>query len=129
VSRREQEPTITLARDEFTVERRRLEGHPEAVRYSSRQDVADAYGNVTTWVIDQYRLEGEIIALVQVVSASGGIRLVLPANVTRTIAAGQMTLATKHRRKVAKRVVADRRARGEKVGNPEALAKARRRKK
>jgi hypothetical protein len=124
----EREPEVRLARDEVTAERRRLENHPEAVKYSSRIDVPDDYGNLTTWVIDQYRLDGFIIALVQIVNATTGIRLVLPPAVTRIIAAGQMTLATKHRRKVARRVVADKRARGEKVGNPEALAKARRKK-
>lgn len=123
------EAQVTLARDPFTVERRRLEGHPEAVKTSSRLDVPDDYGNVTTWVIDQYRLEGTVIALVQIITADGGSRIVLPPAVTRTIAAGQDKLATKNRRRVGKRIAADKLARGEKVGNPEALAKARKRKK
>lgn len=42
------------------------------------------------------------------------------------IARHQSSLVTKQRRKVARRVVADKRARGEQVGNPEALAAHRR---
>ena len=120
-------PLVTLARDEFTTERRRLDGHPEAVKTSSRLDVPDDYGNLTTWVIDQYRLEGDVIALVQIIDRESGTRLVLPPAVTRVIASGPDKLVSKHRRKVAKRIVADKRARGEQVGNPEALALARHR--
>lgn len=123
-----QEAEVKLARDEFTVERRRLEGHPEAVKTSSRLDVPDGYGNLTTWVIDQYRLDGDVVALVQIVTREGGSRLVLPSQVTRAIAAGQDKLASKNRRKVARRIVADKRARGEQVGNPDALAAARKKK-
>ncbi len=34
-------PTVQLARDEFTVARRTLEDHPEAVKASSRHDIVD----------------------------------------------------------------------------------------
>lgn len=120
------EPEIKLSRDEFTVERRRLDGHPEAVASSSRIDVVDDYGNVSTWVLDLYRLEGRVTALVQRGSPEGYIRLVIPADVTAAITRHQSGLVTKQRRKTAKRVAADRKARGEKVGNPEALAAHRR---
>jgi hypothetical protein len=120
---------ITLPRDEFTVRRRELEAHPEAVAASSRIDVVDPYGNVITWVLDLYRLEGHVTAFVQRGAAEGDYkRLVIPPAVTAAITRHQSSLVTKHRRKVAKRVVADRRARGEQVGNPAALAAARKRK-
>lgn len=108
--RGEDEPTMRLARDEFTVERRRLEGHPEAVKAYSRIDVADDYGNVTTWVIDQYRLEGHVTAFVQRGAPDGYTRMVMPHQVTAAIARHHRGLASKHRRKQARRSVADLRA-------------------
>lgn len=126
---RDQEPTIKLARDEFTVERRRLEGHPEAVAAASRLDVVDDYGNVTTWVVDLFRLDGDVTAFIQRGATDGYIRVVIPPAVTAAIARHTAGLVSKARRKVARRVVADRRARGEQIGNPAALAAARKRRK
>ncbi len=121
-----EQATVTLARDEFTTERRRLDGHPEAVKASARIDVEDDIRGTTTWVIDLYRLGAQVTALVQRGAPDNGyIRMVIPPDVTSAIARHQAGLVTKARRKVARRVVADKRARGERVGNPEALAKAR----
>jgi hypothetical protein len=111
-----EEPSVKLARDEFTVERRRLDGHPEVVKASSRIDVADDYGNVTTWVVDLYRLDGSVTAFVQRGAPDGYIRIVVPPLVTAAISRHQAGLITKHRRKVARRSVADLRAQsGEEV--------------
>ena len=123
---REQEPTIRLSRDEFTARRRELNDHPEAVHASSRVDVVNPYGDVSTWVLDLFRVEGRVTALIQRFTADGGTRMVIPPEVTTAIARHQSSLVTKQRRKVARRVVADKRARGEQVGNPEALAAHRR---
>ncbi len=115
-----------LPRDEFTARRRALDGHPEAVAASARIDVTDAYGAVVTWVLDLYRLEGAVTAFVQRGAGPGDyIRLVIPPAVTGAIARHSAGLVTKARRKTARRVVADRIARGESVGNPAALAAAR----
>lgn len=121
----EKDATVVLARDEFTARRRELDGHPEAVAASSRIDVVDVYGNVRTWVLDLYRLDGAVTAFVQRGGTDDYIRLVVPPQVTSAIARHQAGLVTKARRRVAKRVVADRLARGEQVGNPEALRKGR----
>lgn len=124
--KRDDEPTMRLARDEFTVERRRLDGHPEAVKASSRIDVPDDYGNVTTWVIDQYRLEGNVTAFVQRGAPDGYTRLVMPPQVTAAIARHHRGLASKHRRKVARRSIADlRAASGEAVEAPNARRRRR----
>ena len=125
MSNRTDEPQVTLARDEFTAKRRDLQNHPEGVEASSRIDVTDIYGNVTTWVLDLYRVEGKVTALVQRGAPDGYIRLVMPPDVTSAIARHFSLLVTKARKKTARRVVADKRARGEQVGNPEALAAAR----
>lgn len=121
-------PQMVLPRDEFTVRRRELQNHPEAVAASSRIDVTDPYGNVVTWVLDLFRLEGAITAFVQRGADGDYKRFVMPPSVTAAIARHQLTLVTKHRRKVARRIVADKRARGERLGNPEALKAARKRK-
>jgi len=123
---REQEPTMALPRDEFTATRRDLDNHPEAVKAQSRIDVADYYGNVTTWVLDLFRLEGDVTAFVQRMGNDGGQRFVIPPAVTSAIGRHQQALVTKARRRVGKRVAADKLARGEQVGNPEALAAHRR---
>tara|TARA_R110000751_G_scaffold183450_1_gene290120 strand:- start:398 stop:820 length:423 start_codon:yes stop_codon:yes gene_type:complete len=118
-------PTVRLSRDEFTERRRELTNHPEAVAATSRIDVEDDYGNVTTWVLDLYRVGSDVTAFLQRGGNDGYIRLVLPPTVTSSINRHQSGLITKARRKTSRRVVADKRARGEKVGNPEALKKAR----
>lgn len=101
--RPEEEPEVRLARDEFTKERRSLEGHPEAVAASSRIDVVDNYGNLTTWVVDLFRKEGQVTAFVQVGRPDGYTRLLIPPKVNAAIARHFGGLATKHRRKVARR--------------------------
>ena len=130
-STREQDPQAVLPRDEFTSKRRDLDNHPEAVKAQSRLDVVDHYGNVTTWVLDLYRLDGDVTAFVQRINGESGTRFVVPPAVTAAITRHQSALVTKARRKVGKRIAADKLARGEQVGNPAALAlarKARRRK-
>lgn len=114
-----------LPRDEFTARRRELDGHPEAVTASTRIDVSDPYGNVTTWVLDLYRVDGLVTAFVQRGAPDGYTRLVIPPQVTAAVARHQAGLVSKSRRRTARRIIADKRARGEPVGNPEALAKAR----
>lgn len=115
------EPTAKLARDEFTATRRSLDNHPEAVKAQSRIDVVDDYGNVATWNLDLYRLDGRVTAFVQRGATGDYIRLVIPPDVTAAIARHSAGLVTKHRRKVGRRVAADRKARGEKVGNAESF--------
>lgn len=116
----------TLPKDEYTAKLRQLDNHPDAVKTSSRVDDVDPYGNITTWVIDSYRVEGAVTAFVQRGSADGYTRLVMPPSVVAAMTRQGAGLVTKVRRKTARRVIADRRARGEKLGNPDALKKARR---
>jgi hypothetical protein len=80
------------------------------VKATSRIDVADDYGNVTTWNLDLYRLDGRVTAFVQKGGAEGYIRLVVPSPVTAAISRHSAGLVTKHRRKVARRSIADLRA-------------------
>lgn len=115
----------TLPRDEFSVARRELANHPEAVQATSRIDVADPYGNVTTWVLDLVRVNGSVTAFVQRIDQGGAIRIVVPGVVNEAITRHHAGLITKQRRKTARRVAHDRIARGDTLGNPEALRRAR----
>lgn len=115
-----------LPRDEFTARRRALTGHPEAVAVKGRIDVEDPYGSVVTWIMDLIRVDGRVTAFVQRTASDGLVRLVIPPEVTAAISRHQAGLVKKQRRKTARRVAADKRARGEVLGNPEALKKARR---
>jgi hypothetical protein len=117
-------PEQTLPRDAFTARRRELDGHPDAVTASSRIDVVDAYGAVTTWVLDLYRVEGQVTAFVQRGAIDGYTRLVIPPQVTAAIGRHFAGLVSKQRRRTARRIVEDKRARGEQLGNPEALRAA-----
>ena len=120
----DEEATVRLARDEFTVEWRRLDKHPEAVAASSRIDVPDEYGNLTTWVVDLFRKEGQVTAFVQVGRPDGYTRLLIPPRVYAAIARHFGGLASKHRRKVARRQREDAAAM---TGEDRAPAKRRRR--
>src|SRR5574341_448454 len=118
----------TLPRDEFTVRLRELTDNPGAVRSSSRIDIADFYGNAETWTVDTFREStGVQTSFVQRMSMANPLRLMLPPAVMAALTRQQGALTTKRRRQGARQAVATRIARGDSLGNPEALRKARRR--
>lgn len=115
----------TLPRDPFSNAMRTFEQNPGAVRSSSTISLADFLGNTETWVIDTFRADGQETVLLQRIDTTGGIRLVLPPKVTAVIAAQRDRATTVNRRRGAQKAVATRIARGDTLGNPSALAKAR----
>ncbi len=119
-------PSGLIASDPFSVRWYELTHNPGAVRTSSKVDLLDDYKHIETWVIDTFREEGgrETVFL-QRIGNRGPLREMLPPRVTAAIA-GQRDRATGHNRKRgAKRAMATRIARGDTLGNPEALRKAR----
>lgn len=116
---------IKLPRDEFSVRLRELSDNPGAVRVASRIDVADFYGRLQTWTIDTFRANGLETAFVQRMSAEDPLRLLIPPAVMSAISRGHDTLTGKTRSRGARQAVATRIARGDVLGNPEALRKAR----
>lgn len=127
---RDQEPTITLARDEFTVRLRELQANPGAVKASSRVDIADFYGNLQTWTIDTFRYalgEGKVgeVAFLQRTSLGAPLREVLPEKVMAALTRQHDTLSAQNRKKGARAAVATRKARGDTLGNRAGLEKAR----
>ncbi len=115
----------TLPRDEFTVRLRELSDNPGAVRTSSRVDIADFYGQHETWTVDTFRHDGIETAFVQRMSTDGGLRLLVPSQVMAALVRGHETLTGKMRVRGARQAVATRIARGDVLGNPDALRLAR----
>lgn len=118
-------PERTLPRDEFTVRLRELSDNPGAVRTSSRVDVGDPYGNLVTWTIDSFRVDGSTTSFVQRMTSEGGQRMLFPPKVVEAIVRGHGNLTGKMRGRGARQAVATRIARGDVLGNPAALALAR----
>jgi hypothetical protein len=115
-----------LPRDQFSVRRRELQNNPGAVSASSTIDVVDDYGNIETWRVETYRADGHEVAFVQRNTAEGGGRWVMPAPVMAALRRQGSSLEAQTRRRGARQALATKREKGIAVGNPEALAKARR---
>jgi|SRR5215831_3452054 len=87
-------------------------------------------GGTAVYIVQVVRESGADTILLQteLPHPSGGeylARIVIPARIVQTIDRQRATLIARVRRNAAQRVVEDRLARGESLGNPEALAKAR----
>jgi len=123
------ESELKLPRDEFSTALRALVGNPGAVKSTSRIDIADFYGRSETWTVDLFRVEGVETGFLQRVSAEGSLRLVLPPQVMTTLTRQHDGLTGKMRARGARQAVATRIARGDTLGNPAALAKARKKRK
>ena len=113
--------------DLFSRSLRQANDNPGALKASSTIEAADFYGNTETWVVTTFRLEaGRELVFLQRSAAEGGLRLVLPAEVTAALAAQRDRVQAAAKRRTGHRLVAMRKQRGDKLGNPEALAAARR---
>jgi hypothetical protein len=96
-----------------------LEGLPDVtkVKPATVRTVTPLIGASQTFIIQTVRQQstGDHVFL-EIVDQSGAIRVVLPPAVADVIARQRGALATKVRSKVARRVMAERKERGEKVG-------------
>lgn len=123
-------PESLLPRDEFSIRLRELVDNPGAVRASSRVDITDFYGRSETWTIDTFRTDGAETAFIQRMSAEDRpMRLLVPPAIMQTLTRQHDGLTGKVRRRGAKQAVQTRIARGDTIGNVEALRKARRNRK
>jgi hypothetical protein len=118
-----------LPSDPFEITLSRLLDHPDGAHTQPTvADAIDFYGNATTFIVRTVKwAEGTTVFLTHV-DGSGRppIRLVLPPKVMQLILRQQEAVSTMVRRRVGKRLMADRIARGEmRVGfTPEMRAKA-----
>jgi len=111
--------------DLFSRTLRALRDNPGAIAVSSRIETADFYGNAQTWAVDTFRVDGDDVVFIQRIDADGGLRLVLPAAVTRALAKHRDSASLRTRRRAGHALVARRKERGDTLGNPEALRRAR----
>jgi hypothetical protein len=120
------EQTTPIPQDLFSRELRSLRDNPGAISSSSTIDTQDFYGNAATWVLETFRTEdGTETVFVQRNDAQGGQRWVLPSKVAAALARHRDQLGARARRRAGHRLVALRKERGDKLGNPEALRLAR----
>jgi hypothetical protein len=99
--------------DNFSIHRRRVLDNPGAVATSSATiDNQTILGHSETWIVKTVRVAGRDTAFIQHIDADGSQRLVLPPEVTAVLARQRDALGTLTRRKAARAVAADRKARG-----------------
>ena len=116
-----------IPRDVFSIRYRELTDNPGAVRASSTVNLIDVYGHTESWILDTFRVSGGTEVFIQRVNAEGSTRLVLPPEVTQSLDRQRDRGVTVSRRRAARQAVATRRERGDVLGNPDALRKARKR--
>jgi hypothetical protein len=115
-----------IPNDVFSRRRRELIDNPGAIRSASTINVQDFYGNLETWVIETFRIDGTVEALIQRSSVNEPLRLVLPPKVMDAMDRQRGQVVTVSRKRAARRALDTRRERGDQIGNPDALKKARR---
>lgn len=81
----------------------------------STLDLVTLLGHTETWVVKTIRVDGNDTVFLQRISATGGERLVLPAEVCAAIARQREVLVGMSRRRAAKIGVATKRAKGGKA--------------
>lgn len=116
----------TLPRDPFSEALRAFEANPGVASSETTLHLTDFLGRSTTWVVRTFRSEGDDTVLLLRVDAEGSMRVVLPPKVTDAISRQRSSAERQNRRRGAKQAVATKRAEGTRVGNPDALRKARR---
>lgn len=94
-----------------------LTGLPDVVhtRQATVRYLTDLTGEAQTFIVTTYRQreKGDHI-FIEFIGAEGTYRIMIPPSVANLIARQRDQLATKSRKKVARRVADDRKARGEK---------------
>jgi len=119
------DPERRLPTDPFSVFRRNWTDNPGAAKARGTIDLQDDYGNLETWVLETYRADGREVVFLQRVDQAGAVRLVLPPKVTEALRRQRDSVDGQVRRKAAEAGLQTKRAKGQRVGNPEALKAAR----
>jgi hypothetical protein len=115
--------------DTFSRSLRAARDSQAVIRAESTVHTADFYGNTETWVLETFRVDDgrgpcEQVFL-QRTGADGGMRLMLPTDVTRALARHRDQVSAAARRRHGHNLVALRKQRGDTLGNAAALRRAR----
>lgn len=100
--------------DVFSRRRRELKENPGAIGAESTITVQDFYGNLETWVVETFRVDGKEEAFLQRMSADGGARLLLPAPVMAALSRQRDQVIGRARKRSARAAAATRKAKGRK---------------
>lgn len=120
-------PEQLIPTDTFSRRRRELRDNPGALTAGSTIPLSDPYGNFQSWIVETFRADGEETIFLIMSDAEGGRRLMIPPSVAAAIYRQRDQLVVRSRKRAARQAVATKRERGDVLGNPEALAKARKR--
>lgn len=115
----------TIPTDLFSRRRREMEDNPGALGAASTINVRDFYGNLETWNIETFRVEGAETGFLQRNDSSGGVRLLLPPEVMAALRRQQAGIDSRSRKRGARQAVETKRAKGIRIGNPAALKRGR----
>lgn len=115
----------TLPADAYSRRRRELNENPGALAATSTISVADFYGNLSTYVVETFRVDGQETVFLAITDHLGGRRSMLPPEITAAIYRQRDQLVARSRVRAARQGVETRRARGDAIGNPDALRRAR----
>lgn len=99
-----------LPSDDYSKKLRQLQAHPGAIEKVSMIDLVDFLGNTETWILKTIRVDGADVAFVQRITASGGTRLVLPAEVMDALSRQRDGIVGAVRRRGARQAAATRKA-------------------
>jgi hypothetical protein len=119
-------PSPLLPADEFSQTRRRLVDSPDALHATTTIHTADFYGNHASWIVDTFRTSDGETVLIQRLAADRPTRLVIPPDVMAHLLRHHDRVAVLAKRRHGHTLIALRKERGDVLGNPDALAKARR---
>lgn len=122
-------PSNVLPQDEYSLALRDWIDRPATTRTKpALVQLIDHYGHGQTWVVQTHRHNelGETVFVTKVAKGQS-LQLHIPPEVVAVIVRQHDAVTTMNRRKGARQAMETRRQLGLPVGNPEALAKARKR--
>jgi len=112
MNKKDDTPELALPRDEFSEAVRRFMRNPGAVRRESTIHLPDAYGNLATWVLTTFREDGRETVLVQRLSNTDPVRIVLPPEVCAALVRHRDSATIVSRKRAARTNAAKRKAAG-----------------
>lgn len=114
----------SIPTDLFSRRRRELLDNPGVIRSASTVMLQDFYGNDEAWIVETFRTETTVEALIQKNSVDGSLRLVLPPKVMEALARQRGSIVTAARKRGAVKALATKRAEGQPIGNVAALRRS-----
>jgi hypothetical protein len=103
---------LNLPTDSYSRTLSRLLDHPDAVKKTSTINVVTLLGHTETWVVTTVRIDSRDTVFLQRIDAAGGMRLVVPSEVTTAMIRHRDGIENVNRRRGARKAAATREAKG-----------------